>query len=329
MHPTILWSRYSASINSIEKEFPISIYDDLLNLDFNALRTLRLVYRLGSFSKAADAIEIKQSTVSYTIDRLRQALNDPLIVRQGATNVPTERCREIIPIIDRILAEAESLQDDENFDPSKSKAHITIICATYSLRTLMPQVLKRLREAAPSIKVTLLERYNGVPELLQEGKADIALIVTNIETSGVYSKTGLTMDRAVCVMAHDNPLAGKTLTRKEFESAQQISTRLWANWVPPYETVAESLGMKINRVMTVTNPSHLAALIEGTDLIGVMPSRLARSYVDKLSIANLPFDVPVSLHLHWPAAANRSKLNIWIREIILEEASKIQAAGNT
>ena len=175
LHLTILWSRYSSSIFSIEWKNQISIYDGLLNLDFNALRTLRLVYRLGSFSKAADAIEIKQSTVSYTIDRLRQALNDPLIVRQGATNVPTERCREIIPIIDRILAEAESLQDDENFDPSKSKAQITIICATFSLRTLIPQVLKRLREDAPDIKVTLLERYHGVPDHLQEGKADIVM----------------------------------------------------------------------------------------------------------------------------------------------------------
>ena len=68
----------------------MSLNEDLLNLDFNALRTLRQVFRFGSFSKAADAIGVKQSTVSYTIDRLRKALDDQLFVRQGGRNVPTE-----------------------------------------------------------------------------------------------------------------------------------------------------------------------------------------------------------------------------------------------
>ena len=88
----------------------MSLHDNLLNLDFNALRTLRQVYRHGSFSKAADTIGVKQSTVSYTIDRLRNALDDQLFVRQGGRNVPTSRCNELIPIVESVLAHAERME---------------------------------------------------------------------------------------------------------------------------------------------------------------------------------------------------------------------------
>jgi DNA-binding transcriptional LysR family regulator len=295
----------------------------LLNLDFNALRTLRLVYQLGSFSDAADAIEVKQSTVSYTIDRLRKALNDPLIVRQGSRNVATERCRELIPIIDRILAEAEGMEDQGNFDPSKSKAQITIICTAFGLRVILPNVFRRVRKSAPGIGVNFLERYHGVSDLLQEGKADIALTVTEIEGSGIYSRPALLKDFAVCIMDPHNPLVGRVLTHKDVEDADHIAVRLWANWVQPYETVAESLGIKINQVLTVTNPAILPTLIEGTDLISALPSGLAGTYENQLGVAHFPFKVPVSLNMHWPAASNRSKLSIWLRNIIVEESEKL------
>ena len=300
----------------------ISIYRDLLNLDFNALRTLRLVYRLGSFSDAADAIEVKQSTVSYTIDRLRTALNDPLIVRQGLRNVPTDRCRELIPIIDRILAEAEALEDQGDFDPSKSRADVTIICATFGVKVVLSKVLRRLRAEAPGIKVNLLERYHGVADLLQEGQVDLALTVTDVEGSGIYSHTDLLPDFAVCAMDPQHPLAGRTLTKRDVQEAKYVVTRLWANWVQPFETVAAELGIEIDAAISVTNPAHIPELIQGTKLIAVMPSRLREFYSRYLGTARLPFKVPVSCNLHWPAASNRSNLNIWMRNIIIDECAR-------
>jgi len=131
--------------------------ENLLNLDFNALRTLRLVFRLGSFSAAAEALDVKQSTVSYTIERLRKTLGDPLIVRQGGRNEPTVRCREVIPIIDRILAEADSLQSAGGFDPARVKADVVILAATTVTNNLMPPVLRRILTDAPGISLSILK----------------------------------------------------------------------------------------------------------------------------------------------------------------------------
>lgn len=297
----------------------------MLNTDFNALRTLRLVYQLGSFSKAADELEVKQSTVSYAIDRLRKVLDDPLIIRQGMTNVPTQRCLEIIPVIDRILAEVEGLERQGPFDPSRSTAHFTMITATFGLRVVLSRVLQRIHTEAPGIRVNVLERYQGVAEHLQEGKADLALTVTNVEASGIYSKPGLLEDFAVCLMDGSHPLVGKKLTHEELQEAKIVVSRIWANWVQPFEVTAKNLGIQIDPAITVTNPAHLPILIEGSDMITVLPSSLARTYSDRLGTAALPFHSAVSLNLHWPAAANRSPANIWLRDLIADVCQSIES----
>ncbi len=69
---------------------------DPFTLDFAALRCFRMVHALGSFSLAAESLGLSQSSVSYTIARLRDVFEDPLFVRQGGGIVPTDRCVEIV-----------------------------------------------------------------------------------------------------------------------------------------------------------------------------------------------------------------------------------------
>ena len=301
----------------------MSVHDDLFNLDFNTLRTLRLVYRLGSFSAAAEAIEVKQSTVSYTIERLRKTVGDPLFIRQGGRNVPTSRCLEMIPIVDRILAEAERMEHHGSFDPSRARAEVSVICSTFSIQVIMPRVFTRLRQEAPGISLNLQQRFSGVSGLLLEGKADLALIFTDIEEKGIYGYTPLLKDFAVCIMDPDNPLVGRTLTHDQLANAKHIRGQLWANWKQPYVAYAEKLGLKIDVHLTVADQMHVPTYIRGTDMIGGLPHKLALSFGDRLGIAYFPYTVPAHLNMYWSAASNHSPLNSWLRRIIIEEVEKL------
>ena len=295
-----------------------------LNLDFNALRTLRTVYRLGSFSAAANEIEVKQSTVSYTIDRLRKAFDDPLIVRQGGRNVPTERCRQLIPIIDRILAEVENAENQGEFDPARANAQVTIACSTYAVRVILPDFLRRLQKEAPGICLNVIERFHGTSQLLLEGKADIALVFADIEDSGIYAHSPIFEDYAVCIMDPGNPLVGNELKDEDIAGAKHVASKLWANWKQPYVVAAEKRGIKINVVATVFDATHVPLWVKGTDLIGGMPSTLARTFGTEIGIARFPFHAPASLNMYWPAASNHSPLNAWLRKLIIEEIDKLE-----
>src|SRR5690349_19759651 len=65
-------------------------------VDIGALRTLVLVYDLRSFSAAAERLNVNQSTISYTVERLRVAFQDPLFVRQGNGVTATEHCAALV-----------------------------------------------------------------------------------------------------------------------------------------------------------------------------------------------------------------------------------------
>ena len=70
---------------------------DYSALSFKSLKTLKLIYELGSLTAAAIELGQNQPTVSYTLDQLREALHDPLFVRSGRGVAPTSRCQQIMP----------------------------------------------------------------------------------------------------------------------------------------------------------------------------------------------------------------------------------------
>ena len=88
----------------------------LLNIDFAALRTLSEVKARGSFTGAAEALNLNQSTISYTMERLRRAFNDPLFVRQGGSIVAIAHD---LGIPARFIGTGEGMEDFEAFEAGK------------------------------------------------------------------------------------------------------------------------------------------------------------------------------------------------------------------
>ncbi len=294
-----------------------------LNLDFNALRTLRLVVRLGSFSVAADELDVKQSTVSYTIDRLRKALDDPLIVRQGGQNVPTQRCRELMPSVERILAESEQLARPDGFDPAKAEGEIVFISAPTVTTTLVPRVFRRIHAEAPGLRTTVEVGIRDVVRPLLDGKADMGIVYNKIEANGIYAHQKLARDYPVCIMDPENPLVGRTLTIDDLSNAKHVGARLWTGWKQPYMLAAESMGAKIRETLVVNDQLAVPRIIRGTDLIGGMPSSLAEVLGDQVGIAYFPFKLDLDMNMYWSAASNQSPLNMWLRKVVIEEAELI------
>ena len=104
------------------------------SIDFAALNVLKLVHDNQSFSVAADKLSTNQSTISYTIERLRKAFEDPLFVRRHGGVVPTDRCREIVVGANAILDRYRSLIEPTRFEPSEAEAAMTDQPASANVR---------------------------------------------------------------------------------------------------------------------------------------------------------------------------------------------------
>jgi DNA-binding transcriptional LysR family regulator len=291
----------------------------LRGIDFAALETLRIVHRRLSFSAAAVELDVKQSSVSYTIDRLRKAFSDPLFVRQGNTISPTERCEEIVEAAQHILGTIELAALPSDFEPGAIQASITISATYWSRSVLMPQFVRELRREAPGISIELITGFTDASEHLLSGRADFALSPVSIEDSGIYGAP-LFVDPYVCLMDPDNALAGHELTPEGFASAPHLIIHYGQRWHPLYHSVLKELGLEMDVAVSTPDPEDVRFLIPGTDLVVAMPSRMARQFAEGLHITTCPVPSTAKVNLYWPARLNHSPLQRWLREKVMRHA---------
>ncbi len=287
--------------------------NSLRNVDFAALATLRLVYRRMSFTAAADELGLKQSTVSYTINRLRNAFSDPLFVRQGGGIAPTDRCVEIVYFAERILSEAERAALPSTFDPASATASVTISATYLSRSVLMPLMLRELRDEAPGIKIELITGFTDAGRHLFSGRADLALTPVSVDQSGLYGEA-LFKDQYVCLMDPENPLAKDNLTAETFASAPHLVIHYGQTWRPIYHGELANRGLEMNVAVSTPDPEDVRFLLPGTDLVAALPSRIARQFADGLFLCPCPVPAAVTVNMYWPARLNMSPLHEWLRK---------------
>jgi DNA-binding transcriptional LysR family regulator len=294
----------------------------LRSIDFATLATLRLVYRRLSFTRAAEELNIKQSSVSYTIDRLRNAFSDPLFVRQGGGIAPTERCTEIVEAADRILSEAERAATPQEFDPATSTASVTISATYLSRLVLMPRVTRELRREAPGISVELITGFTEASGHLLSGRADLALTPVSVDESGIHGRT-VFEDPYACLMDCQNPFAKGELTPERFASAPHLIIHYGEVWRPLYLGFLEKGGLRANVAFATPDPADIQFMIPGTDMLAALPGRICRQFAEGLHMCPCPVPAVATINMYWPARLGRSPLHEWLRAKILRVAQEI------
>lgn len=295
---------------------------DPMSVDFAALRVLRLVHDFGSFSRAAEVLGVNQSSVSYTIDRLRRAFGDPMFVRQGAGIVPTARCDEIVQDAARMVDAFLALSAPRDFDPAHAQAEITLSCNYYERATLVPHLVRRLRALAPGLRLRVITATVRGREQLSRGESDLLIGPVRIEDAAFYGRR-LIGDHYVCVMAEGNPLADQVLDAQRFAAAPQVVVTYGGNWRSRYLIEMEAAGLAPNMVLELPSPATLAAILHGTDLIATVPLRTARFFGAGLRIVACPFPAPFGIDLYWTARTHHAPMHRWLRGMIAQIAADL------
>lgn len=295
---------------------------DPFALDFAALRTLRLVFAHGSFSRAAETLGVTQSTISYTMSRLREVFSDPLFVRQGAGMVPTDRCNEIVAQAGELIDRFETLTAQRQFDPAEASVEIGLSCNFYERVTILPHVTRILRREAPGIKLKVISSSAQGKQQLLRSESDLLIGPIRIEDSGYYRRS-LLREEYTCVMDPSNPLAQTPLTIERFVKAPQVVVNYGGSFRSRFLVVMEAAGHVPNTVMEVPSPANLPDILVQTDMIATVPSRIAQMFGDAVVSVPCPFPGELSIDLYWTARTHVSAPHMWLRSKIAEAASQI------
>lgn len=287
------------------------------SIDFAALETLRLVHELGSFTAAAEKLDVNQSAVSYTIAKLRSCFHDPLFVRERRRQVPTERCEQILAQAVQMLGILDTLVQPEVFNPGVSDQTVTIACNYYERILLIPRIIAEIRRQAPGMSVEVINSLGDGHLRLLRHEADVLVGPFGRTESGFHSRR-IFAEEYACLMDPSHPVAGNPLDIETYLGLNHVLIRYGGSWKSAYLQELETAGLALKPTVSVPSPAGLATLLAGSDLVATVPRRLGEAISDRLVLCESPFRGTFDISIVWTARTHASAMHRWLRGVILK-----------
>jgi len=141
--------------------------------DWNDLRYFLAVAREGSTLAAGLALRVSQTTVARRIASLEQAIGFPLFDKKQAGYAPTPAGEALLPIAERVEAEARQFADAAGARTREAGGKVRITTEEIYAMGLLAPLLRELHDLHPEILIEL-DTGQQVRDL-GDGEADIAL----------------------------------------------------------------------------------------------------------------------------------------------------------
>jgi DNA-binding transcriptional LysR family regulator len=175
------------------------------------------VGRLGSFSRAADAVGVTQSAVTKSVADLERHLGYALFHRTSRGTIPTEAGRDFIDRATRLLADTAELMGEggRNVDPYRGALRIGVFPG--SLEWMLTEPLTAVLKHHPSIRYDIVSGTSerGV-QLLARGDIDVAFGMHAAFSSWAQFKCEeIGRLEAVPFVRRDHPILSMGRTRLE------------------------------------------------------------------------------------------------------------------
>ena len=147
-------------------------------MNFQQLRSIRETARRGyNLTDVANALFTSQPGVSRQIRELEDELGVVIFERNGKRLTGmTEPGKGILKIIDRLLVEAENLQQASLDYSGQDSGTLTIAATHTQARYALPKVVQSFRKDFPDVRIALQQSApDHIAEWVLSGKADIGI----------------------------------------------------------------------------------------------------------------------------------------------------------
>lgn len=290
------------------------------DIDLNLLRLFDAIYRLRSVSRAAEILKLAQPTASQGLTRLRLQIGDALFVRAPGGVRPTPRAdRLAIAVQAAIAGIEEALNEDECFDPARSRMTLRLHLSDIGEARFLPRLMATLHAEAAAVRVHSIPlSHDEIAGALDSGVIDFAIgFLPSVR--GTRS-VELIRDRYAILLRAAHPLivarrtcalAADDLQRIEYVAVSSHSETL---------RILQQLGLQERLRLTSAHFLSLPAIVRTTDLGVVMPLAIAREFAADGGYAVVETLLPQSeftVSLHASRRFESDPAIRWARQLLL------------
>ena len=296
---------------------------DIRGVDLNLLIVLDALLDERSVTRAAERLGYTQSTISGMLARLRDLFGDPLFVRVQRGILPTPRAQSLAAPLKQLLADSRRLIAIEAFDPVTAEMTFAISANDYMQQALLVPFIEELRRDAPKLRLTIKPPTAvGLADALAQGSLDLALTIPQFAMSDLPSRL-LYREHYVAAIRQGHPLArGRSMSLDNYcEYDHVLVSPTGGSFEGPTDEVLAHIGRR--RSVRYSVPSFLLVpeLLQASDLIAIVPSRLVRSHETRLKLFKPPVAVaPFDVIAVWHPRTNKDVAHRWLRTRMAEIA---------
>ncbi|MDM5100543.1 LysR family transcriptional regulator [Aeromonas salmonicida] len=293
------------------------------------LVTLHLLLDSQSVTRTAERLCTTPSTVSKTLNQLRDLLGDQLLYRQGNQLLLTPFAERLGPTLHRLLSELNNLTSQGGFDPETWQGQLRFALRESSMVWPMGPILGQLMQEVPGLVPNVWNKDEQGLTALAAGKLDF-VILPHDQSQPLPRQPGLVWetlreDRLVCLLRADHPALDKLWDLDAYLSWRHIAIRDQELANPFFEQSLAQLQVRRQISATLPDFGSASALLRQSDLIlTAIEGWALQSAALGLAIRPVPFDYGAVTHsLVWYGPAGEEPALRWFRQRILTLAREL------
>jgi len=294
----------------------------IADLHLTQVRLLAELLRLRSVSAASQCIGLSQPAASHALARLRKEFGDPLFTRTSKGFQPTPYGERLgVAAQEAVAVLVAGIAFNREFDPRKTTRCFNFYANDVGQMVFLPKLVGHLKRAAPGATARVWPIPLENPGVyLSSGDVDVAVGFFDNLTTG-FRQSFLFRERYVCIVRPKHPKFAKGMTLEAFRTAEHA--------------VAHSTGMAhavidqflarhhVRRNVSVGVPGFhvLPMIIPNSDLLAVIPARLAEAYASHVPIKVLPMPVPIppfDIRIYWHERYHNDPPIRWLRKVFID-----------
>ncbi|NWA24284.1 LysR family transcriptional regulator [Pseudomonas gingeri] len=294
--------------------------------DLNLLVALNILLEEGSVTGAARRMNLSAPAMSRTLTRIREALNDPILVRSGRGLVPTPRALELREQVRGVVELAHGV-----FTPGQ-ETDLSSLERTFSVRAndmffgaYGGQLLKHLARHMPNATLRMVPEGDTDDDAFNEGRIDLAVCATR--KFGADIKVQRLFNSSLVGIAREgHPLFDEELDVERFVKYDHISVSRRGRARGPIDTLLDELNLQ-RRISLVLPTFHSAMFaVAASDLILPSIPRLMISNLSGLGLRLRTFELPLPVETivmvqAWHPRLDNDHAHRWLRRSLKDMCS--------
>ncbi|HHM7859211.1 TPA: LysR family transcriptional regulator [Pseudomonas aeruginosa] len=290
--------------------------------DMGLLVSLDVLLEEANVTRAARRLAISQPALSAQLARLRQVLDDPLLVpaERGRGMRLTPRAAQLKSPLHELLTRLEDLVEAPYaFDPSTAKRDFTIALNDNAAMTIGLDLIERIRKQSyAGIRLAMLQiPRDEVLDLAARGRIDLVIGTRAFMPPGLRTHD-LVDDRFQVAQRKGHPRGTAAMTLEQYCAYEHVLVSTNGSYHSGIDDFLAELGHYRHTTVSVQYYTAVPPILERTNCLATLPERFLHRFDHMIDRFDLPFAFdPFQLQVGWHPRFDEDLGHQWLREQLI------------